>query len=99
MFEWAEECAGRGAGEILFTSMDRDGTKEGFEYATLKNLNNRLSIPIIASGGAGTKEHFWELFTNHCADAALAASVFHRREIGIRELKGYLATNGVSVRL
>jgi cyclase len=99
LFEWADECAARGAGEILFTSMDRDGTKEGFEYATLKTLNNRLSLPIIASGGAGSKEHFKELFTNDCADAALAASVFHRREIGILELKGYLAANGVSVRI
>jgi cyclase len=99
LFEWAKEAMERGAGEILFTSMDKDGTKSGFEYDTLKKLNQVLGIPLIASGGAGTVEHFTELFKDECADAALAASVFHRKEIMIGNLKQYLRNNGINVRL
>ncbi len=98
LMTWAKECQERGAGEILFTSMDHDGTKNGFALETLAEMSDLLSIPIIASGGAGKKEHFQEVFTKGKADAALAASIFHFKEIGIRELKGYLAEKNVLVR-
>ncbi len=99
LFDWAEEVANRGAGEILFTSMKHDGVKCGFANEQLAKLSGLLSIPIIASGGAGTKEHFRDVFTAGKADAALAASVFHYGEIGIPELKSYLHLENISVRI
>jgi cyclase len=99
LFEWAKEVADRGAGEILFTSMDHDGTKNGFANEALARLSDELPIPIIASGGAGTMEHFRDAFVKGKADAALAASVFHFGEIGIQELKQYLRAEGINVRL
>jgi cyclase len=99
LFEWAKEVADRGAGEILFTSMDHDGTKGGFANAALARLGNMLQIPIIASGGAGTMEHFKETFEEGKADAALAASIFHYNEIGIPELKKYLSNQNIPIRL
>lgn len=99
LFEWAREAQERGAGEILFTSMDHDGVKEGFANEALCQLADNLSIPIIASGGAGKKEHFVDAFTEGHADAALAASVFHFGEISIPELKKYLYNEGINVRL
>jgi cyclase len=99
LFEWALEAQDRGAGEILFTSMDHDGTKGGFACDTLEKLGRGLSIPLIASGGAGKMEHFADVFKNGGADAALAASVFHLGEIGIPGLKRYLLESGVLVRL
>ena len=97
LFDWAHEVQERGAGEILFTSMDHDGVKQGFANEALAKLADQLSIPVIASGGAGTKEHFLDAFRKGKADAALAASVFHFGEIGIQELKAYLNDNGVNV--
>ncbi len=99
LFEWAEEVAKRGAGEILFTSMNHDGTKQGFANEALACLSETLSIPIIASGGAGRKEHFRDVFVEGKADAALAASVFHFGEIPVPELKAYLKAEGINVRL
>lgn len=99
LFDWAHEVQERGAGEILFTSMDHDGVKQGFANDALAQLADKLSIPVIASGGAGTKEHFLDVFVKGKADAALAASVFHFGEIGIPELKNYLRDNGVNVRI
>ena len=99
LFDWAHEVQERGAGEILFTSMDHDGVKQGFANEALAKLAEQLSIPVIASGGAGTKEHFLDAFRKGKADAALAASVFHFGEIGIQELKAYLNDNGVNVRM
>lgn len=99
LFEWAKEAQERGAGEILFTSMDHDGVKEGYANEEVARLAAELSIPVIASGGAGRKEHFRDVFTIGRADAALAASVFHFGEIGISELKQYLRAEGVNVRL
>ena len=99
LFDWAHEVQERGAGEILFTSMDHDGVKQGFANEALAKLADQLSIPVIASGGAGTKEHFLDAFRKGKADAALAASVFHFGEIGIQELKAYLNDNGVNVRM
>ena len=99
LYDWALEAQERGAGEILFTSMDHDGVKEGFACQALAELNSRLSIPVIASGGCGTMEHFKDAFTIGKADAALAASVFHFNEIGIRYLKEYLKQNNINVRL
>ena len=98
LFEWAHEAQERGAGEILFTSMNHDGSKQGFAIEALGRLHDELSIPIIASGGAGSKEHFLEVFEQAHVDAALAASVFHFGEIPMAELKQYLADNGVNVR-
>jgi len=97
--EWAKEVKERGAGEILITSMDKDGTKDGFALELTATLSSQLSIPIIASGGAGTKEHFADAFTCGKADAALAASVFHFGEILIPELKRYLEGQGICVRI
>ncbi|MBR2234241.1 MAG: imidazole glycerol phosphate synthase subunit HisF [Prevotella sp.] len=98
LFEWAHEAQERGAGEILFTSMDHDGVKEGYANEALATLADRLSIPIIASGGAGTMQHFRDAFTVGHADAALAASVFHFGQISIAQLKQYLRDEGVCVR-
>jgi cyclase len=98
LFSWAKECQERGAGEILFTSMDHDGTKKGFANDTLSKLNQLLTIPVIASGGAGKMEDFLETFVIGKADAALAASVFHFGEIKIQDLKKYLKDNGVLIR-
>lgn len=99
LFDWAHEVQERGAGEILFTSMDHDGVKQGFANEALAKLADQLSIPVIASGGAGTKEHFLDAFRKGKADAALAASVFHFGEISIQELKANLNDNGVNVRM
>ena len=99
LFEWAREAQERGAGEILFTSMNHDGVKQGYANEALARLADDLNIPIIASGGAGAKEHFRDAFTLGHADAALAASVFHFGEIPIQELKQYLHNEGINVRL
>ncbi len=99
LFEWAREVEERGAGEILFTSMDHDGTKNGFANQALAKLSTGLNIPIIASGGAGTMQHFADTFTLGKADAALAASVFHFKEIEIYQLKEYLKKKGIPVRI
>jgi len=98
LFTWAKEAQERGAGEILFTSMSHDGVKTGYANEALARLSESLSIPIIASGGAGEKEHFRDAFLLGKADAALAASVFHFGEITIPDLKDYLSTQGVVVR-
>ena len=95
---WVREAQERGAGEILLTSMDHDGTKAGFDCISLKRINSLLSIPVIASGGAGNKEHFAEVFRESGVDAALAASVFHYGEILVPELKKYLSGQGILVR-
>lgn len=99
LFEWASEAEQRGAGEILFTSMNHDGTKNGYANEPLKQLTQTLAIPVIASGGAGTMEHFTETFTYANADAALAASIFHYKEIAIPGLKLYLKAQQVPVRV
>ena len=99
LMDWAREVADRGAGEILFTSMDHDGVKQGFANEALAQLSSEVSIPVIASGGAGKKEHFRDAFTLGKADAALAASVFHFGEITIPDLKQYLRSEGINVRV
>ena len=99
LFDWAKEVAQRGAGEILFTSMDNDGTKEGFANEALAKLSEDLNIPIIASGGAGNVQHFVDTFKQGKSDAALAASVFHFKEIEIKDLKENLQEKGIPVRL
>lgn len=99
LFDWAREVADRGAGEILFTSMDHDGVKQGFPNEALARLADEVNIPIIASGGAGTMDHFADAFLLGRADAALAASVFHFGEVRIPELKKYLFDRGIDVRL
>lgn len=99
LFSWAREGAERGAGEILFTSMDHDGTKQGFAIDPLGKLNELLQIPVIASGGAGNRQHFLEAFLLGKADAALAASLFHFGELPIPELKLYLKNSGVPIRI
>ena len=96
--EWAVQADRLGAGEILLTSMDCDGTKEGYDLALTQTIARSVSIPVIASGGAGSKEHFYEAFAQGEADAALAASLFHYKELEIMELKNYLAERGISVR-
>lgn len=98
-FEWAKEAVSRGAGEILLTSMNNDGTRKGFAVDITRKLSTNLPVPVIASGGGGTIEHFNEIFTEGKADAALAASIFHFKEISIPELKGYLADRGLHMRL
>ena len=98
LFDWAKEANDRGAGEILFTSMDHDGVKTGYANEALATLSDSLSIPVIASGGAGAMEHFRDTFVDGKADAALAASVFHFGEIKIPELKLYLCEQGINVR-
>jgi len=97
--KWAREVVERGAGEILLTSMDHDGTKNGFALEITRQLAEDLPIPVIASGGAGTKGHFVDVFKDGKADAALAASVFHFGEIPIPDLKNYLKQNNIEVRL
>jgi len=97
--EWARQAESRGAGEILLTSMDRDGTKSGFDCELTAAVSDAVDIPVIASGGAGTFEHFNDVFTRGRADAALAASIFHYAESSVRELKHYLRQQGVPVRL
>ena len=97
--EWAEKVCRMGAGEILLTSMDCDGTKAGYDIELTRTIAEAVSVPVIASGGAGTKEHFYEALTEGKADAALAASLFHYKELEIRELKEYLKEKGLSVRL
>jgi len=99
LFEWAAEAEDRGAGELLFTSMDHDGTKNGFANKALATLSTQRTIPVIASGGAGSIQHFADAFTVGKADAALAASVFHFREIPILQLKRELRKQGIAVRL
>ena len=96
--EWAKRVCDLGAGEILLTSMDCDGTKAGYDLALTKAISDAVSIPVIASGGAGTLEHFYDALTEGGADAALAASLFHYKELEIREVKDYLAEKGISVR-
>lgn len=96
--EWAIEAERLGAGEILLTSMDCDGTKAGYDLELTRKIAEQLSIPVIASGGAGTKEHFYDVLTEGKADAALAASLFHYKELEIMELKNYLADRGIAVR-
>ena len=98
-FQWCKKTAELGAGEILLTSMDRDGTKEGFDNEFLKRLTSTVSIPVIASGGAGNKNHFLSAFEESNVEACLAASLFHFKELDILELKKYLKENGVKVRL
>jgi len=99
LFSWVREAEERGAGEILFTSMNHDGTKNGYAVEALKQMALDVSIPVIASGGAGEKVHFKELFENSRAEAALAASIFHYGEIPVHSLKKYLAEEGVPVRV
>ncbi len=98
LFDWAYQAQERGAGEILFTSMNHDGVKTGFACEALNELHERLSIPVIASGGGGAIDHFVDVFSRGGADAALAASIFHFNEIGIPELKWELAKNNIVVR-
>ena len=97
--EWAKEAEDRGAGEILLTSIDRDGTKIGFDCTLTAAVSSAVSIPVIASGGAGTLEHFTDVFTAGRADAALAASIFHYAETSVRSLKQHLKQRGIPVRL
>ncbi len=97
--EWVAEGERLGAGEILLTSMDRDGGRDGYDVELTRAVAECVNIPVIASGGAGTREHFLEVLTSGKADAALAASVFHYREFSVREVKEYLAARGVAVRL
>ncbi|MCB0331792.1 MAG: imidazole glycerol phosphate synthase cyclase subunit, partial [Bdellovibrionales bacterium] len=99
VFHWIREGVERGAGEILLTSMEHDGTKQGFAIDLLHRVSTDLPIPVIASGGAGTMEHFAQVLKDGVADAALAASVFHFGEIGIPSLKHYLREKGVPVRI
>ena len=99
LFDWCKEVADRGAGEILFTSMDHDGSKKGFACSALEKISSSISIPIIASGGAGTMQHFQEVFEMGKADAALAASIFHFKEIGIPDLKNYLKNKNIPIRV
>lgn len=97
--EWAVKAEKMGAGEILLTSMDGDGTKEGYDIELTRAVSDVVKIPVIASGGAGTEEHFYEALTKGGAEAALAASLFHYKELEIRQVKEYLSKKGVSVRL
>ena len=97
--EWAKKAESLGAGEILLTSMDCDGTKAGYDIELTRTIAESVGIPVIASGGAGTLEHFYDALTEGKADAALAASLFHYKELEIREVKEYLAGRNVPVRL
>ena len=97
--DWAKQAVELGAGEILLTSMNHDGTKQGFALDITRQLSETLPVPIIASGGGGTKSHFVDVFTQGKADAALAASIFHFKEISIPDLKGYLKENNIHVRI
>jgi cyclase len=96
--EWAREAVDLGAGEILLTSMNHDGTRQGFAKDITHTLSTTLPVPVIASGGGGTMAHFYDVFNEAAADAALAASIFHFKEIGIPELKNYLADKGIAMR-
>ena len=98
LFTWAHEAVERGAGELLFTSMDHDGTKQGFANTALRQLTETVTVPVIASGGAGTMQHFIDTFVEGNADAALAASVFHFKEISIPELKNELRSHKIPMR-
>lgn len=98
VIDWAKEAVRLGAGEILLTSMDRDGEKNGFDLALTKAVSEAVSVPVIASGGAGNAEHFVEAFLEGKADAALAASIFHYKETSVAEVKAYLKNKGVNVR-
>ncbi len=97
--EWAMEAERRGAGEILLTSMDRDGTKDGYDVDLTRTVSENVSIPVIASGGAGTREHFYDVLTEGKADAVLAASLFHFKELEIMDLKRYLRQRDIRVRI
>ncbi|MFA5779642.1 MAG: imidazole glycerol phosphate synthase subunit HisF [Elusimicrobiota bacterium] len=97
--KWAKKVEKLGAGEILLTSMDKDGMKNGYDIELTRKISEAVKIPVIASGGAGTKEHFYEAFTNGKADAALAASLFHYKELSIKKLKKYLSKKGVAIRI
>ena len=99
LFEWAEEVASRGAGEILFTSMDHDGTKAGFANKALARISEEVNIPVIASGGGGSTQHFMDAFTHGKADAALAASIFHFGEVSIPNLKKELKNQQITIRI
>lgn len=99
LFNWAQRMEDLGAGEILFTSMDHDGTKAGFANEALRKMSELLSIPVIASGGAGTMDHFYDTFTDGLADAGLAASIFHFNEIPIPQLKMHLKNKGIPIRI
>jgi cyclase len=99
LYEWATEAVNRGCGEILFTSMNHDGVKKGFAIQPLQQLARLINVPVIASGGAGTTDHFTELFSQTGVDAALAASIFHYKEIEIIKLKQKLKENGITVRI
>lgn len=99
LFDWAKEVAERGAGEILFTSMDHDGTKEGFANEALAQISKEVNIPVIASGGAGNTQHFIDTFTHGKADAALAASIFHFGEVAVPDLKKELKKQQIAVRI
>lgn len=96
--EWAKKCVELGAGELLLTSMDKDGSKDGFDLELTQAVREAVEVPVIASGGAGNKEHFDEVFKNVDADAALAASIFHYKETSVAEVKDYLRKEGVNVR-
>ena len=95
---WAKEAVRQGAGEILLTSMDQDGAKTGFNHSLTKAISSTVSVPVIASGGAGAKEHFYDAFVDSLADAALAASIFHYKETSIAEVKAYLKEKGLEIR-
>ena len=97
--KWAQKAVSLGAGELLVTSMDTDGDKKGFELNLTSQIAKSVNVPVIASGGAGTMEHFYDVFTKGCADAGLAASIFHYNEIEIKDLKEYLKQKGIEVRL
>ena len=97
--EWACECEQRGAGEILLTSMDRDGTRDGYELRLTRTIADAVSIPVIASGGAGKLDDFYTALTDGGANAALAASLFHYKELSVEQVKTYLDARGVAVRL
>ncbi|WP_110112485.1 imidazole glycerol phosphate synthase subunit HisF [Bacillus sp. CGMCC 1.16541] len=98
VIEWAKEAVKRGAGEILLTSMDRDGEKSGFDVPLTKGVSEAVTVPVIASGGAGNGQHFVDAYVDGKADAALAASIFHYKETSVKEIKNYVRTQGVEVR-
>ena len=97
--QWAVDGEKRGAGELVVNSIDTDGIKQGFDIEMLKAISERVSIPVIASGGAGKKEDFLHLFNENCSDAGLAASIFHRKELSIKDLKNYLIENNIEMRI
>jgi cyclase len=97
--EWIKDGVKKGAGEILLTSMDADGTKQGYDIPFLKAVKQQVNVPVIASGGCGSLEHFYEVFAEKAADAALAASLFHYEELSVRQVKEYLSEKGIPVRI